>query len=835
MKKFYGKSIVFVAMFLATFSLSAQPFTPVHTGLIASFGTWSYTNTAQRVGDATQGDCINLYSGAAGSIITPVMDFTTCGSTPYLTFKFMRQGNNDARAQIGIEVSISGGPWVAVSSVQPSGAGWFILTPVNLSAYSGNNNVRFRFSANNAPTAIRYPIIDDIHIYCATPPVNDNCAGAVSLTEGAIGVCTPTAGTVNYATQSAPISTCGPAATTHNDVWYSFVATAANTTVSVTGNANMDAVVELMSGACGAPVSMQCQDATFSGGTEQFTYSGLTVGNTYFVRVYDYYGAPPVNGAFTICVYEAAAAASSCANPTPIACGGALVGQTNAGAVNNTNSWSCHVDGLGFPITTDGEDVYYSVTTTAAGYIRFTFDNVTASGTTYLEFIGLGTPCVSGTCVRSAQLVVSTGLFSSNGLTSWDYDVPGAGTYYFVVDAQGSGSVLNWDISVNCYATGIRIDTTNNCGGAFGTGDNNQGVYTTWNGAQAPASYDASLGGTFTVCESIYLRNTGWEWLKNYQLTVGSCWMNIRNLTPTGNNFAFYAVNNASCNPTEGWSGAVAGNTASWTFLHPNRYINLPPWTCQNVSIWGDGSLIPPPYTCALYTFCYTADVDPTCVDLNGLQNTISATDDGIGGGGGTMASNVLMAYPWSLNSSTLPVSLISFRSVCQQGITTLYWATASETNNDYFTLERSFDGREFEFLFSVPGAANSNDIHTYTVTDEQYDEVVYYRLSQTDFDGSTRVLKTIASSCNSTNTMKPIVMNNCTDGFMQIQFNSVNSSTYALTVFDANGRLVFQQSMNAAETVSNFIVPVETWSKGVYTFILKDALNSVTDKFFIE
>ncbi|PKP03698.1 MAG: hypothetical protein CVU11_07480 [Bacteroidetes bacterium HGW-Bacteroidetes-6] len=834
MKKFYWKSIAFVVLLLTTISLSAQVFTPVHTGLITSFGTWTHINTVQRTGDPTQGDCINLVTaaGAAGSVTTPVMNFTTCGSTPYITFKFSRLGNSSTRAQIGVDVSTNGGgTWTNVGNFQPTSTSWFYATPINLSAYSGSANVLIRLSANNGPTSIRYPIIDDIHIYCATPPANDECATATTIVEGAIGVCTPTAGTVNYATQSAPASTCG--GTANNDVWYKFVATAANTTISVTGNANMDAVVQLLSGACGALSSLQCQDATFSGGTEQFTYSGLTVGNTYYVRVYDYYGAPPIDGSFTICVYEAAASASSCANPTPIPCGGSLVGQTNAGAVNNTNSWGCHIDGLGIPITTDGEDVYYAVTTTSSGYIRLTLDNVTASGTTYLELIGLGTPCVSGACVRSTQMVVSTGLFSSNGLNSWDYDVPGAGTYYFVVDAQGSGSILNWDISVNCYATGIRIDTTNNCGAAFGTGDNNQGVYTTWNGAQAPASYDASLGGTFTVCESIYLRNTGWEWLKTYDLSVGSCWMNIRNVTPTGNNFCFHAVNNVSC-PTVGWSGAIAGNTINWTFLHPYRYTTPPP-TCTDVTAWGDGSLIPPPYTCALYTFCYTADVDPTCVDVSGLQNTISATDDGIGGGGGTMASNVLMTYPWSINGSTLPVSLLSFRSACQQGITTLYWSTASETNNDYFTLERSFDGKHFDFLFQAQGAGNSNDIHAYTVTDEQYDDVVYYRLSQTDFDGSTHVLKTIASSCNSANKMKPIVMNNCTDGFMQIQFNSIVATNYFLTVIDASGRVVYQQSMSASETTSSFIIPVDAWAKGVYSFILKDGMNTVTDKFFIE
>lgn len=835
MKNKYVLLGLFAGLVLSSGNIKAQAFTPVHTGLIASFGTWTYTNTAQTVGDATQGDCISLFNVAAGNVVSPAMDFTTCGSTPYLTFKFRREGNSDVRARIGIEISTNGtaGPWTNIGNLTPVGAGWFIATPIDLSAYSANNNVAIRLIANNLPTAARYPIIDDIHIYCATPPANDNCAGAIALVPGGIGICNPIAGTVNYATQSAPASTCG--GTPNNDVWYSFVASSANMTISVTGNATMDAIVELMSGACGALTSLQCRDLTLSGGTEQFTYSGLTVGNTYYIRVYDYYAAPPVDGSFTICVYQAAVAASNCGNATPIACGGSLVGQTNVGTVNDVNSWSCHVDGFSIPITTDGEDRFYSVTTTAAGYIRLTFTNVSGSGT-YLELIGIGSPCTAGTCVRSTQMDISTGLFTSNGLNSWDYDVPGAGTYYFAVDAQGAGSTLNWDIEVNCYATGIRIDTLNNCGAAYGTGDPNQGIYTTWNAANAPATYDASLGGTFTVCEAIYLRNTGWEWLKTFEMTIGSCWINVRNLTPTGNNFAYYAVNNVNCNPTEGWSAAAVGNLATWTFLHPNRYINLPPWTCQNVSTWGDGNLIVPPYTCAKYTFCYTADIDPTCVLVNGLQNTVSGTDDGIGGGGGTMPSNVLITYPWAVNISTLPVQLLSYRGSCSGDETHIYWSTASETNNDYFSLERSFDGRNFELLQKISGAANSTDVHAYRFIDETvFDRVVYYSLSQTDFDGKTTVIGVINVNCGNAFDLNASILNHSIEGYMNIRFNSIEGESYAINLMDATGKQVYSTVVSASGETSEHQIPVTGLSAGIYTISIVYSGGVYTDKFFIE
>ena len=86
-----------------------------------------------------------------------------------------------------------------------------------------------------------------------------------------------------------------------------------------------------------------------------------------------------------------------------------------------------------------------------------------------------------------------------------------------------------------------------------------------------------------------------------------------------------------------------------------------------------------------------------------------------------------------------LPVSLVSFEAVADEEKYTvdLAWATASETNNDFFTIEKSVDGITWETLDRYPGAGNSNTPRSYTATDEQPAEgFSYYRLRQTDFDG---------------------------------------------------------------------------------------------------
>lgn len=90
-------------------------------------------------------------------------------------------------------------------------------------------------------------------------------------------------------------------------------------------------------------------------------------------------------------------------------------------------------------------------------------------------------------------------------------------------------------------------------------------------------------------------------------------------------------------------------------------------------------------------------------------------------------------------SNTALPVELISFRAqAVNNEFVQCSWSTATEINNDYFTVERSQDGENFEKLADVDGAGNSNSILTYAHTDnEPHRGISYYRLKQTDFDGT--------------------------------------------------------------------------------------------------
>ena len=135
----------------------------------------------------------------------------------------------------------------------------------------------------------------DIFIYEESLPPNDDCAGAISLMVES--TCAPVDGIAN-GTQSL----YGCAGNAAGDVWYSFVASNPALYINVSGYSKFDAVVELLDGCSGN--SLYCMDETYKGGSETIYASGLTVGSTYFIRVYDYDTITSQTIMFNICVSE---------------------------------------------------------------------------------------------------------------------------------------------------------------------------------------------------------------------------------------------------------------------------------------------------------------------------------------------------------------------------------------------------------------------------------------------------------------------------------------------------------------------------------------------------
>lgn len=118
---------------------------------------------------------------------------------------------------------------------------------------------------------------------------------------------------------------------------------------------------------------------------------------------------------------------------------------------------------------------------------------------------------------------------------------------------------------------------------------------------------------------------------------------------------------------------------------------------------------------------------------------------------------------------NVLPIQLLTFTGEHKNRKNYINWSTISETNNDYFTLERSFDGYEFSELSVVKGAGTSNSVLDYEVIDHFPESIItYYRLKQTDFNGKVTYSEIILVKGSEEETIE--IFPNPTNGIFEIK-----------------------------------------------------------------
>lgn len=110
---------------------------------------------------------------------------------------------------------------------------------------------------------------------------------------------------------------------------------------------------------------------------------------------------------------------------------------------------------------------------------------------------------------------------------------------------------------------------------------------------------------------------------------------------------------------------------------------------------------------------------------------------------GSVLSSDLITEFgAFALASTTgfnpLPVEWLEFNANMRTGNTVLLnWSTASETNNDYFSIEHSTNGLQFHKIHNITGAGNSSTVNTYEwIHHHPPKGLNYYRLKQVDFNG---------------------------------------------------------------------------------------------------
>jgi len=142
-----------------------------------------------------------------------------------------------------------------------------------------------------------------------------------------------------------------------------------------------------------------------------------------------------------------------------------------------------------------------------------------------------------------------------------------------------------------------------------------------------------------------------------------------------------------------------------------------------------------------------------------------------------------------------LPVSLVLYEAKCNNGVAEIDWATVSESNNDYFVIERSKDLVSFEEIARVNGQGNSNDYKFYRYFDRNAASGTnYYRLKQVDYNGRLTTYTTVNSSCSSSvsGEFMALVYPNPFNTQLNVSIENVVEGEVVIELFDVAGRKLF-------------------------------------------
>lgn len=180
---------------------------------------------------------------------------------------------------------------------------------------------------------------------------------------------------------------------------------------------------------------------------------------------------------------------------------------------------------------------------------------------------------------------------------------------------------------------------------------------------------------------------------------------------------------------------------------------------------------------------------------------------------------NGFSAFATAQSVTPLPVELVNFTGEAKPEFNHLSWETASETNNDYFVVERSTDGNVFVAIGTVDGAGSSTQYHSYSFNDMMpADGMNYYRLKQVDFNGQATYSNIVSLEFHLGNMVVNNVHPNPTSGVIEFNFGSPEETEIHYVVTDVTGRIIVDEHRTVRAGTSVLSTSLDGQGAGVYS-----------------
>lgn len=214
-------------------------------------------------------------------------------------------------------------------------------------------------------------------------------------------------------------------------------------------------------------------------------------------------------------------------------------------------------------------------------------------------------------------------------------------------------------------------------------------------------------------------------------------------------------------------------------------------------------------------------------VVINGTLTVSSVFDNGVGAdiiGSGTISLGPGATYANDgtiFGPTVLPVELVSFIAKPEQKTIELFWTTASEKNNDYFTIEKSINGYSYENIGIVDGAGTSTSVINYSFSDNSpFDGVSYYRLKQTDYNGDYKYSELVSVDFSLKTEFSFELFPNPNSGEnINLKLSSDKDEEVLVVVYDISGKESYSKIIITEDTGESVyaIDPSNKLAPGIY------------------
>ena len=324
--------------------------------------------------------------------------------------------------------------------------------------------------------------------------LNDECSGATTVPTNNSLTCSSSYSDT-WGLLSATSSAAGCSAGTYNsDMWYKFVATSSSHRISKTGG--FDAYIALYSSCGGSPLtsssSLTCVDGGTGTGTSSDVadYQNLTIGNTYYIRIWSYSSAPTPGTAFSVCVTSIPTDPTSISVSSSTICsGGSITLTQQGGSLVSGTTWNWYSDYCGGTLigSGTGSSITVSPTTTTTYYLR-------AEGTGYTGScksvtVPVNQPTQTGVTVSTTSQPAGVSISTS---PATEAAIGKDGGITFTYTNSNWPTCANWGLPTTVAAVNLYNTTPPNGSCAF-----NNLVFDATNGETNLALGKACFTGTY--------------------------------------------------------------------------------------------------------------------------------------------------------------------------------------------------------------------------------------------------------------------------------------------------------------------------------------------------